>query len=542
MSLEIWGDFGMVGSDYSAANPFQDRQCAINYYPEVSPVKGSKTAAALLTCPGLIQLAAAPGGGAPGFTQSMTAWPQPSAVTNLPVRALWVLPGRLTALAVIGNTCYLVTATAQGSRTQVGAITLTQVGTLTSNTGPVVIRDSGKLGGVAVIVDGSASGYYYVYNALGAGGNVGPNGTFVQINDSAFLGATNVCFIDGWWVFNQPNSQTFYTNAAPYSTKFAGSYFANKDASSDLLMATFENKEQLWLPGEYTTEIWYDAGGQYFPFQRLVGTELQIGCKAPYSISRLSTAGQDSMIWFGRSERGENVIVRSRGLNYEVVSTYAVADAISSYPVTNDAVGYVYQEDGHEFYVLSFPTADRTWVYDASMPLELAWHQRLSYDPYAALMHRHRSNCFMNFAGMKIVGDYQNGALYQMTRAVQNDAGWPMLRRRRAPYVWDKETRERAHMSVLQVEFAQGVGQSAGLGANPQAYLTMSRDNGASLGSPYGQIPTDSQPAPLCQIGNNMNRTMWRRLGWARQAVAQLDVIAPVNSDIVGATIRAFGQ
>lgn len=541
MSLEIWGDFQFVGSDYTAPNAFQDRQTCINFYPEVSLVKGSKTASALLTCPGLIQVVAAPGGGAPGFSPSMTAWPQPSSVTNLPVRALWVLPGRQTALAVIANICYLVTIITQGSRTQAGSLGLIQVGTLNSNSGPVVIRDGGVLGGVAVLVDGP-NGYYYVYNSAGAGGNIGPNGTFIKITDPAFLGATNVAFIDGWWIFSQPNSQTFYTNAAQYSTKFSGSFFANKDASTDLLVGVFENKEQLWLLGEVTTEIWYDAGGQYFAFQRLIGTELQVGCKAPYSISRLSTNGQDSVVFFGRSERGENIIVRSRGLNYEVVSTWAVSDAIASYPVTNDAIGYVYQEDGHEFYVLCFPTADRTWVYDASMPIELAWHQRLSYDPYAALFHRHRSNCYMNFAGMRIVGDYQNGALYQLTRAVQNDAGWPMFRRRRAPYIWNKENRERAHISALQVEFAQGVGQSSGLGSNPQAYLTMSRDNGASLGSSYGQIPTDAQPAPLCQIGNNMNRTMWRKLGWSRWAVPQIDIIDPVNSDIIGATVRGFGQ
>ena len=84
--------------------------------------------------------------------------------------------------------------------------------------------------------------------------------------------------------------------------------------------------------------------------------------------------------------------------------------------------------------MLLLPTADATWVYDATMPPPLAWHQRLSYDPYAALFHRHRSNCYMNFGGMRIVGDYQNGALYQLTRAVQNDAGWPILARRRSPY------------------------------------------------------------------------------------------------------------
>src|SRR4029077_8817302 len=183
-------------------------------------------------------------------------------------------------------------------------------------------------------------------------------------------------------VFNQPGTQVFYTTKAQYSTAFAGANFALKDGATDLLMGVMENKEELWLPGERTTEIWYDAGGTYFPFARLVGTMLQVGCKATHSIARLSSEGQDGLIWFGRSERGENIVIRTRGFAVEVVSTPAISNAIAKYTVTSDAIGYTYQEDGHEFYMLIFPTADRTWCYDATMPPAMAWHQRLSYDPY----------------------------------------------------------------------------------------------------------------------------------------------------------------
>lgn len=540
MPLELFGDFGFVGADNQTSNPFQDRQICLNWYPELSPSKGSKTAASLLGAPGLIQIAAAPGGGAPGFSPSMTAWPQPSSITNLPVRGAWVLPGRTQALVVIAGTLYLATALTQGSIGTPGTVSLSSVGTLATNSGPVSIRDGGKLGGVAVIVDGP-NGYYYVYANGLASPAVGAVGTFKQITDPAFLGATMVAFVDGWWIFNQPGTQTFYTNSAPYSATFNASLFQNKDASSDLLIGVMENKEELWLPGEATTEIWYNAGGQYFPFARLIGTELQVGCKAPYSITRVSIGGEDGLAWFGRSERGENIFVRTKGLNYEVISTPAVSDAIAQYPVTSDAQGYTYQEDTHEFCVWTFPTADRTWVYDGSMPLELAWTQRPSYDPYAAAFHRHRSNCFMNFAGMRVVGDYQNGALYQLTRAAQNDAGWPLYCRRRSPHIWNKENRERVHLTSLQVDFAPGQGAASGVGANPQAYLSISRDGGASLGSAYDPMPTNNFPQPMGAIGQTTSRTIWRKLGWSRDAVMQLDVIAPTNRDITGTTLKAFG-
>ena len=88
-------------------------------------------------------------------------------------------------------------------------------------------------------------------------------------------------------------------------------------------------------------------------------------------------------------------------------------------------------------------------------------------------------------------------------------------------------------MASLQVDFAPGQGQASGLGANPTAQLRISRDYGTTYGQP--------NLAPMGAIGNYLNRALWRRLGLSRGAVAEIEVIAPVNRDIVGATLRATG-
>ena len=458
-----------------------------------------------------------------------TSWAKPYTGTAVPVRGLWVLPGRTQAIAIIGSGCYIVTYT-QSDTSVLPTLSLgNSVGTLLTTGGQVRIRDNG-LGGVAVIVDGP-NGYYYVYGT--AGSAVGPVGTFVQITDPNFLGSFSVAFIDGWWIFQQPFTQKFYTNSAPYSTTFDASYYAYKDSFSDNLVAVMESKEELWLLGEQTTEIWYDAGGQYFPFQRLVGTLLQVGCKAPYSVARFSAGGQDGLIWLGRSDRGENVVVKTSGFNAEVVSTPAVSNAITQLTYQEDAFGYTYQDDGHEFYVLTFPTADVTWVYDGTLPPAMAWHQRPSYDPYAQQFHRNRSNAYMQFAGMRIVGDYQNGTLYQLTRNAYSDAAWPLIAIRRSPFVWD-QSRTRVFTASLQVDFAPGVGNNSGTWTNPQAQLRTSKDYGTTFGQP--------RLAALGKTGNYLNRCMWRQLGFSRGTVAEIQVIDPVKRDIVGATIRSMDE
>jgi hypothetical protein len=522
--LQLFGEFGIQGGQDVAPNPAQNAQICINFYAEVDQ-QNPKQVVGLLGCPGLVQLVAAPGGGAPGFNSTMTTWPLPSTVTNLPVRGFWELPGGATALVVIKNTCYLLSVASAATATSFPTLALTSVGTLLTNSGPVSIADDNGVGfgvtgtivGNAVLVDGP---YGYSYNYL--------TNTFAQISDANFHGADRVVMVDGWFVFNWPGTQAFYTPIQQYGLTF-GSYYALKDAAPDNLVTIAVSKEQLWLLGDKTTEIWYDAGGQYFPFQRLVGTLIQGGCKAKHSIARFSAGGQDGLIWFGRSDRGENVILRSKGFAAEPVSNAGFGAEVSQYPITSDAVGYTYQEDTHEFYVLTFPTADVTWCYDAQSGL---LHKRLSYDPYAQLYHRHRSNAFINFQGMRIVGDYQNGTLYQLTRNAYTDAGWPILAQRRSPHIWDKGQRGRVFMASLQLDFLAGVGNASGMGMNPVCTIAISRDGGQTFGQRW--------PKAIGAIGQTKTRTIWRKLGFGRDNVIDLQVIDPVRRDLVGATLKAF--
>lgn len=442
-------------------------------------------------------------------------WPRPSAVTNLPGRGAWELPGGKQALWVFGSGCYLMTVQQAASAFTPSTFLMKRVGTLKSSTGPVCIRDNG-VGGFAVIVDGP-NGYFYEIATQ----------KFTAITDPNFLGADRVAFIDGWWIFNQPNTQVFYTPNSTYTTVFNASNFALKDGATDRLVTLMESKEELWLIGEKTTEIWYDAGGQFFAFARLVSTMLQVGCSAKHSVARFSSVGQDGLIWFGRSDRGENVIVRTRGFEAQVVSTPAVSDEIATYAKIDDATGYTYQEDGHEFYVLTFPSADQTWVYDGSTDM---WHKRASYDPYSDRFHRHRSSCFLNFQNQRLVGDYQNGAVYQLTRTAFTDAGWPLLALRRTPHVWDGGARERVFMASLQIEFAPGVGTPTSTGVDPQATLRISRDGGKTWSQDFQRS--------LGKLGAYLNRVIWRRLSFARDAVLEVRVIDPVKRDVVGANLK----
>lgn len=491
-----------VGGSNTMADPYQDRQQTLNYYPEVSGDGRSKVPVALLGAPGLADLFNVADGGVGE------------------VRGAWVLPGGTDAIVVADNIVSRVSMTVPATQTSIAQFSVTTLYTnLLTNHGPVCIRDNGP-GGYAVIVDGP---YGYLVDLS--------TWTVTQITDPGFLGADRVAFIDGWLIFNRPGTQTFYTTGpTPYTVTFPGSFFALKDSSSDNLITLMENNRELWLIGERASEVWYNAGGANFAFARIPGVSPQIGCAAVNSIARLGT----SLVWLAKSERGQNIVVRTDQYTYKEISSPAVSYAISTYPLVSDAIGWVYEEGGHTFYVLTFPTADKTWVFDASVPGDLAWTERASFTPETGSFHRMRANCYMNFQNVRMVGDYQDGKMYQLSREFYDDAGRPLIARRRASHIWSKEDRRRIFHSSLQIEYSPGVGLQTGQGKDPQAMLRWSDDGGTTWGTEHW--------TSIGKVGRYKNRALWRRLGRARDRVYEVSISDPVKRDIVGATLFAQGE
>ena len=479
--------FNFVGPSYEAANPLQDAQRLVNWYTEFDDTAAAKNVIALLGCPGLKKL-----------DNTLTGeW-----------RGFWVMPGNLLAYGVCGNQACSIAYNPNGT------LTVISLGTLLTNTGPVAIRDNG-IGGVVVIVDGA---YGYVYTALTM--------TFNRIIDPAFLGADKVCFIDGWLLFNKPSTQVFYTSPLYWDgvKAFDGSFYALKDTNTDNIVSMLETNRELWILGERSTEIWYDGGGQNFAFQRQGGTVLQMGCAAKHSVVRM---GQ-GLIWLGRSERGESTIVMTQGYSYVPISTFPISYAIGRYTRTDDAFAYYYSEDGHEFYVITFPTADATWCYDLTTK---QWHSRASQDPNGTTLHRHRSSAYMNLSNNRIVGDYQNGKLYKLTRQVFDEDGTPLPAIRRTPHVWDGSDRKRTIGWQLQIEFIPGVGLQGK--AVPQVMLRISNDGGFTW--------SNERTTDIGAIGQTKRRAIWRQLGASRDRVYEVKITDPVVRDIVGASLEMEG-
>jgi len=191
-------------------------------------------------------------------------------------------------------------------------------------------------------------------------------------------------------------------------------------------------------------------------------------------------------------------------------------------------LAYTYQQDGHSFYVLIFPSANTTWVYDVATG---AWHERAGWNNGS--FTRHRSNCQMAFNNKIIVGDYENGNIYSFDLDTYADNGqiqkW--LRTWRALPTGQNNLKRTAHHS-LQIDLESGVGLNLGQGSDPELMLRWSDDGGHTW--------SNEHTASIGKIGQYYRRVFYRRLGMTmklRDRVYELSMTDPVKTAIMGAEL-----
>jgi hypothetical protein len=404
------------------------------------------------------------------------------------VRGLYEASGRL--FAVVGATFYEVS----------GAGVATNRGTLTSTSGAVSMADNGLM---VAVVDG-ANGYQFTL----------ATNAFAQIADPDFPAADRIAFQDGYFIINDSGTGSFFVTSL-YGTDVDPLDFASAEGAPDPLISLICDHRELWLFGDESTEVWFNSGAADFPFERINGAFLEMGCGAAHSVAKLD----NSVYWLTQDKRGHGQVVRAQGYQPQVVSTKAVEFAIDGYATIADAIAYTYHQEGHAFYVLTFPSANATWCLDVTTGL---WHERMYWD---GAENRHRGNCHAFCFGRHLVGDHTNGKIYELDLDAHTDDGAALRAIRRTQH--QHAQGKRLFWSSLQIDIEAGVGLVTGQGSDPQMMLRWSDDGGKTWSSEHWRS--------MGAIGEYSRRAIWRRLGQSRNRVYEVAITDPVKRVIIDA-------
>lgn len=342
-----------------------------------------------------------------------------------------------------------------------------------------------------------------------------------EITDPDFVGSYNVEYLDGYFIFSIPDSQQFYISAINDGSILDSLDFAQAESNLDDIVRPFVDHQELWLFGEYSTEIWYNSGASDFPLARRDGAVLEVGCAAPESVA----SADNTIFWLGRNKHGSGIVYRADQYNPQIISNRGIEYEISLIDDITDARAFTYQQAGHTFYVLAFPSGGKTFVYDASVQdPDAAWHVRETY-----LQGRDRSNCYAFAWGRHLVGDYASSVIWMLDDDTYTDGDLPILWERTMPRVMSDA--KRVFFRSLTVNIERGVGLTSGEGSNPKMYLDWSDDGGHTWCS--------KREASMGAMGNYKPVVTFNRLGSSRDRVFRLTGSEPVKTVILGGYLTA---
>lgn len=516
------------GGSYTSDSPNWAADRTVNLYPEVGESGTTKSRIRLRGCPGLRLFATLP---------------------TAPVRGIWVNDYRLFAAG--GSRCYevfqngafqdrgeigddaahspvqmfpngiqlFIVSAMRGyidTGTQIVPVNLAPVNGTVNTSGTAVDWTGGDtfdltMAGSTVTINGVS---YAVVSVRGdrkqmtIAADAGSQ-TNVAYTATIPLKAKTGAFLDGYYIASPPDSKQFNISALYNGLEWDPLDFGVKEGYPDNINAIIADHEELWLLGTETIEVWRNTGNADFPFERDLAAFIHQGCAATWSVVRLN----NGLAWLGGDPRGRVTAWRAQGFVPVRISTHAVEQAWREYPEINDAIGFAYRMDGHEFWQITFPTAGATWVYDALTGL---WHERDSSGG------RHRARCHGYVWGKHLVGDWQNGNIYEMAPNYYDDDGTPIRRSRQAPHLSDEELNHFFHRLQLDMETGSGV-------ADPEMQLEWSDDGGHTWSLPI--VVTAGA------LGAYSKRVIWRRLGKSRDRVFRITSTAAIPHTWIDAVI-----
>lgn len=476
--------FNFVGPTYTSISPVIDDERAVNCYCEKSEAEGARTRIALIKRPG---------------KKLHASLPEPF------VACLESVNGRTFAA---GSNLYEITA--GGGQTNLGSLGATPVKPpqIRFNETQALIKNNGNL---------------YVLTLA--------TNVLTPVNMAQFNGpVSQIEFIDGYFFATLDNSHTYQVSNLEDGTTWDGLNIATLSLAPDNIQSMKVSNRRVYLASGKKMIPLQNIGGGFPPFAPVPDTLLEFGVGATYAMSSL----ENTLLWLDQTDRGFMVARVLTGGTSQRISTHAVEQKWQSYIIATDAISFTYQENGHDFWQIYFPTANATWVYDISTGY---WHERSAWNEVAGIEGADRAISHTFNFGVHLIGDWASGNIYQMSSQLYTDADNIIRVLRRAPTV--SQTSKRIFHRRMELDMQTGLGPQPpltdgnGMPRAPQITVRWSNDGGFTWNS--------DRVRNCGKAGEFSTRVVFNKLGQARKRVYEAVYTDPTALVFADAYLDAVG-
>lgn len=332
-----------------------------------------------------------------------------------------------------------------------------------------------------------------------------PGGTTTYIADAdAPTDVTHVAYLDLYLLALRNGTAQFAFSVVNNPTSWQSVDVATAEGHPDPLVALHVAQRELYLWGRSTLEIWYNDGAT--PFSRLPGVYIEKGCSAPFSIVPLITRVSNTWFWIDQDRRFVRLVNRTP----EAISV-PFDRQLHGMTSVQDARAFLMQAGTEPLYVITFPTDQRTLVYNL---LRNDWSEWGYWDTTSAVYRQYRGQvaCYARNWNRHLIGDHRTGLIYTSSRLVYQDNGNPIRTFRRTA-VFDHGTSERKRSSSAIYYVKRGVSSDT---TEPQVFLRKNKDGKGWGNEQWHSLGAIGDDCHLIRTrGNGVYRTLQLEIGCA---------------------------
>jgi hypothetical protein len=459
-----WAPAPVVGGAYSDDTRPWSVQDTVNYIPVMAERGGTRSGDLLRGAPGMVAFASVGSG---------------------PFRGERNAEGAL--FVVSGQSLYRVNA--DGTSNELGQI---------PGTGRVSMAHNQVTDGNEIVVGNGQSGY--VYNTA--------TEAFTQITDEAFPGFKVCDYVDSYIAGVEPQGRFWFISDLANAKSYNSLDRQEAESQPDKIVTLIVSHREVFVMGQRTSEFFRNTGANTGTFQRIEGTEMDIGCAGTFARALLD----NSVFWLG----DDGIIYRLEGYNARRISTHPIEQAISRFDQSR-CFATVYEDRGHKIAYFTFPDG-LTFGYDVATG---EWHRRKSYD-----LNRWRLNTLTQWNGGWYGGDYAGNKLYRLDWSVYDEDGEDLEARRITGVLHDNQNR----VTVNGVELLFDVGGGSPIAGEHSVLIRYSKDGGHNW--------SRWKERSLGAVGDFQKRVVLRRMGQGRQWVLDIKITDNVKRDLLAASLQ----
>ena len=371
---------------------------------------------------------------------SLTSWPGciPFATVSGDNRGMTVFKNELYKVG--GNTLYKIDS----------ASVVTSLGTISGTNRCVFAND-----GTNLIITTGGTGYQLT------------GSTLTTIGDSDYESANSVTYLNQQMIFDG-NGGRFQVADVGDPDSIQPNNFATAESAPDDTIRVFAFRERVYIFGERTIETWYNSGAGNPPFARVNGGTMNVGLAAIHSVA----ATDDYCYFLGDDRR----VYRFSSHQPQNVTSIAISHQIDLIGDASEAIASIYHIEGQSFYVLTFPSAEKTFAFNEQSS---SWFSLST----GADELRYIGDEYIECYGKRLIADKATGNVLELSLTAYDDNGSVKIQERVFGPVNGVAlgmTGERLLMSYVDIVMQMGTGLITGQGENPQLMLSASFDGGKS--------------------------------------------------------------